>query len=127
MSTNKDRDVELGYEKVRKKSLSFLKKYGKYFWITFKIIYPFIVTILIIIIAAILMAIPAIGQMIGIFSIIMFLISYIFTYPPVFWKIYKSKKISMKSPYTWICYILYAGIIPGGTYIVNLELDAIID
>jgi len=91
-------------------------------WLAFKILYPipaFILFAIIVAVCIISLATPV--GMIIITALVGWIITYMYLYVTVFFKIYKAN-MNMWSPYTWFCYILYAGFVPGGLYIVNYEL-----
>jgi len=97
-------------------------------WTLFKIIYPFVFLVTIIAIYAILFAIsvfPPIGTIVGLTGFFItgpgaFLVAFIFTLLTLY-RVYK-RGLSLTSPYTWFCYILYSIFVPGGSLITAWEL-----
>jgi len=107
-------------------------------WTIFKVLYPFsfpiigiILTILLVTIFTILMLIPGAGTITGIVGgitttgiiaitgVILGIMMFICTILTLY-RVYK-RKLSLKSPYVWFCYILYS-FIPGGSFVTAWEL-----
>jgi len=104
-------------------------------WITFKIIFPIIVLIFIGIIIIVLMGVDVVTAGWGIMPILgiagLFIMTYIlldFMFNlVVIPTILLNPKYPLNSWNTWICYILYSLLAPGGFIIVPWELGINID
>jgi len=87
-----------------------------------------ILSIIIFVILVILAFIPGIGPLIGgsggiVDSVLTvgFIAMMFFCTILTLYRVYK-RKLSLKSPYVWFCYILYSIFVPAGSFVTAYEL-----